>query len=40
LEDARKGLLIEKGKEAQKWLLEQQGASENILKKLEQAVQL
>ena len=40
LEDARKGLLIEKGKEAQKWILEQQGASENILKKLEQAVQL
>ena len=40
LEDARKGLLLEKGKEAQKWLLEQQGASENILKKLEQAVQL
>ena len=40
LEDARKGFLIEKGKEAQKWLLEQQGASENILKKLEQAVQL
>ena len=40
LEYARKGLLIEKGKEAQKWLLEQQGASENILKKLEQAVQL
>jgi 3-deoxy-D-manno-octulosonic-acid transferase len=40
LEEARKGLLIEKGKEAQKWLLKQQGASENILNKLEQAVQL
>ncbi|MEC8458732.1 MAG: glycosyltransferase N-terminal domain-containing protein [Bacteroidota bacterium] len=40
LEDAYKGLLIDKGKEAQKWLLKQQGASEKILKKLEQAVQL
>ena len=34
------GLLIEKGKEAQKWVLDQQGASENILNALEQAVQL
>lgn len=40
LEEAGEGLLIEKGKEAQKWVLEQQGASENILNALEQAVQL
>ena len=40
LEDSYKGLLIDKGKEAQKWLLKQQGASERILTKLEQAVKL